>query len=332
MRTKITILSLALSSLFAKAQVVADFESFTLTASSAYSPAVSTPFQTSNAIFRYEWDPSFGGFWSGGFAYTNIQDSVTGTFSNMYGVRALKGYSNSATWVVGQDSAIVKLKAPFDVVDGFYITNTTYAYKSIVKGDAFARKFGDTTGTGSGTTIPQGAYPDFFKVIVRGFKNGIMKTDSAVFYLADYRFANNNQDYVVNDWRWVNTTAIGSVDSLQFSMKSSDVSFGFMNTPAFFAIDNFSATAPNPVGVGENKLNFNFRAFPNPFHNSITVTGLNANAENSLVLRDVTGKEIYRRELQDETNEVSFGDLAPGIYFMEISSGHQTSIKKLVKE
>jgi hypothetical protein len=332
MKTKFTIFCLSLSCLFLRAQTVADFETFTLAASSAYSPNVSTPFQTSNAIFRYVWDPSFGGFWSKGFAYTNIQDSVNGTFNNLYGVHALKGYSNSPMFVVGQDSGIIKLKAPYDVVDGFYITNTTYAYKVIKNGNGFSRKFGDTTGTKSPTTMTQGSYPDYFKIVAKGFKNGVMKPDSAVFYLADYRFANNTQDYVLDTWQWFNTSGLGAIDSIRFFLRSSDFNQFGMKTPAFFAMDNFSTSIFNPVGLSGIKYSGKWSVYPNPCSSSLIITGVNSERETEVVLRSISGMEISRVKLEGEANELDLTSFSPGIYFLELTSGNERLVKRLIKE
>ena len=58
------------------------------------------------------------------------------------------------------------------------------------------------------------------------------------FYLADYRFADNGQDYIVGDWTEVDLSGLGPVRSLDFSLTSSDTAFGFLNTPAYFALDD----------------------------------------------------------------------------------------------
>ena len=331
MKTKITLLGLAISSLFTHAQTVADFESFTLAPNSAYSTTVSTPFQTANAVFQYEWDNSFGGYWSEGFAYTNKQDSVNGTYTNLYGVRALKGFSNSATYVVGKDHGTIRLKSPFDKVEGFYITNTTYAWKEIVKGSTISRRFGDTTGTHSPTTTPQGSYPDYFKVTAKGFRNGIMKQDSAVFFLADYRFSNNTQDYVVNTWLWFNTSSLGSVDSIKFFMYSSDFGNFGMNTPAFFALDNFLTTAPNPVSINSYVSNNIWQVFPNPFTDYLQIAGTNEGIEKHIELKDLTGKLIYSVKFSSSNYQLNLKALESGVYLLEMYSENEKSVKRIIK-
>ena len=62
------------------------------------------------------------------------------------------------------------------VIDGMYVTNGTYAYLSMLNGDAYAKKFGGVSGND----------PDWFKLTIRKWYNGILANDSVTFYLADY--------------------------------------------------------------------------------------------------------------------------------------------------
>lgn len=316
MKKTIMIAALALGFFINKAQTtVADFETFTLSANSAYSSTTSVPFQTSNASFQYKWS----GYWSGGFSYTNKYDSATAGFGNIYGVKPLKGYNSSNIYLVGQDQGVINLSSPSNTVEGFYITNTTYAYKSMKLGDSFAKKFGGTSGND----------PDFFKVTVKGYKGGVLTTDSVPFYLADFRFANNALDYLVNTWQWVNTSSLGNVDSIKFFMYSSDVgSFG-INTPLFFGIDNFTSTQSS-VGITENVFLLNFNVYPNPFNSAITISVENESLVNVKIL-DVTGKIVFENEFTEMQSTLSLEVLESGIYFLEITSNNKKVIKKLIK-
>jgi len=118
------------------------------------------------------------------------------------------------------------------VVQGLYLTNSTYAYLSMLEGDGFAKKFGGASGND----------PDFFKVTIRKYLNGELGTDSVEFYLADFRFANNSQDYIVNDWTYVDLTPLGNVDYLEFSLASSDIGTFGINTPTYFCVDNVTTS------------------------------------------------------------------------------------------
>jgi hypothetical protein len=314
------VLTTTLCFLSSKAQTyTADFESFTLTPSSYYKDTNSVPFQTSNALFRHKWTNGGFPYWSGGFAYTNIHDSVQGSYKHLYSCKPKFGYNNSNTYVTGKNGGVIVVKGPYDQVDGFYITNTTYADSSIRYGDGFGKKFGGATGND----------PDWFKITVKGYLNGSMKTDSSEFYLADFRFTNNTQDYVIQTWQWLNTSNLGQVDSIKFFMYSSDVgSFG-INTPLFFSIDNIQ-TVDNVVGISENKLSSNLSAYPNPFKDKIIIQ-LNSENEFTLNITDVIGKQVYSQSVSDKT-EIDLSLLPKGVYFAEIRNEHHRAIKKIVKE
>jgi hypothetical protein len=94
--------------------------------------------------------------------------------------------------------------------------------------DAYSKKFGGTSGND----------PDWFKLSIWGYQYG-QHTDTVDFYLADFRFANNDSDYIVKDWVWIDLTSLGNADSLEFILTSSDNGTYGMNTPAYFCIDNF---------------------------------------------------------------------------------------------
>lgn len=316
MKRTITLMALALSLFTTKAQtVVSNFESLPLAPNSAYSSTTGVSFTTGGASFQHK----YAGYWSGGFAYTNKYDSMTAGFTNMYGVKPLKGYNNSNIYVVGQDKGVINLSSPSNTVGGFYITNTTYAYESMQNGDAFAKKFGGVTGND----------PDFFKVTVRGYKAGVLLTDSVPFYLADFRFANNAFDYLVDTWQWVNTTTLGNVDSLKFFMYTSDNgSFG-PNTPLFFAIDDFTNTQ-STVGLAENSANLNLSVYPNPFSSVITIQS-DLRSDGTIAIMDVAGKIIYTQELSEMQTTLDLANLPTGIYFLQLSAGGQKTVKKLIK-
>lgn len=314
-----TLIALGFAALTSRSQsVLADFESFSLPANSAYSSTASISFSTSNAIFPHKYDTQFS-YWAGGFAYTNKQDSSTAGSGNLYGVKAKFGYNASSMYVVGQNKGVIKLKAPSNSVDGFYMTNTTYAFKSMKNGDMFAKKFGGVSGND----------PDYLKVTVKGYLNGSMKTDSSVFFLANYTFTNNTQDYIVATWQYVNTSNLGQVDSIKFFMYSSDNSGGFMNTPAFFAIDNFSTS--QVVGLVENSVFNNLMIYPNPFENNIQLKmdGLE-NKKIKLTITDAYGKNVG--EWNTEEKEIDLSELSPGIYFAAFNEGNNTITKKIIKK
>ena len=110
---------------------------------------------------------------------------------------------------------------------------STYAALSMRDGDAFAKKFGGPTGND----------PDFFRVTVRGFDALGTLTGSVEFFLADYRFTNNAQDYIVSQWTTLSLTPLGNAAKLTFALDSTDNGPFGMNTPAYFALVMFGYAA-----------------------------------------------------------------------------------------
>jgi hypothetical protein len=151
-------------------------------------------------------------------------------------------------------------------VKGTYINNSTYAYYSMRDGDQFAKKFGGVSGDDA----------DWFMLTVTGWLNGQAKNDTVNFMLADYTFADNSQDYILNEWAWLDLQVLGNVDSLQFSLSSSDAGQWGMNTPAYFVLDNFTtADVANVAPIASNdaaSTNYNTAVTINVLANDFDTT------------------------------------------------------------
>jgi hypothetical protein len=58
------------------------------------------------------------------------------------------------------------------------------------------------------------------------------------FYLADFRFADNELDYIVDTWELVDLTQLSDAKSLGLSFESSDVGKFGINTPVYVVMDD----------------------------------------------------------------------------------------------
>jgi len=220
------------------AQIIADFEQILSLGDSVINGADGTDTVRSGAAaFPITYNPDFGGFWSGNWAISSVQNDSTSGAGNLYGNITGTGNRGSAAFAVGQQGAIIHLEgaATGKPVRGLYVTNTTYAHNSLRDGDMFAKQFGGEDGSD----------PDFFRLSVSGFLNGVPTTDSVTTYLADYRFEDDSLDYILDDWTFVDLQGLGPVDSLVFTLESSDVGDFGMNTPAFFAVDDVLLNDPS---------------------------------------------------------------------------------------
>ncbi len=249
---------------FSFGQTISDFESFSLAPDSFLNGSaqpLGTVYSDGHADFTNYYDTAFGGFWSGGWAISTMRDDTTAGFANLYSAYPASGANATLTYAVGQQGSRIHLtgNAQGGVVSGLYITNSTFAYLSMLNGDGFAKQFGGPTGND----------PDFFKLTISGWYNGNPLDSSVDFYLADYRFTDNTQDYIVDDWQWVDLTSLGNVDSLSFQLFSSDTGQFGINTPTFFCIDQLT-TADSKVSLAENQT-IDISIYPNPAQDQIRI-------------------------------------------------------------
>ncbi|MGE0560479.1 MAG: DUF4465 domain-containing protein [Flavobacteriales bacterium] len=320
-------LGLMLSSTNITAQT-ADFENLTLPAESYWDGSdlsgthnngeFHSEFTSGDFTFPNVFDTTWGapGYWLGGFAYSNMTDSVTSGPGNKYSAKAGSG-DNSANYIVGSNNSSFTGNTMFFNSIQFAITNSTYAYNSMRDGDAFAKKFGGPTGND----------PDWFKLAIKTFQQGTT-CDSLDFYLADFRFADNSQDYIIKDWRIIPIYSNCVFDSIYFELSSSDVGTWGMNTPAFFCIDNIS------MGVWDNIDEFNkdnFSFYPNPTTSVLNIKSVDE-IESARVI-DVTGKTILTVNGNNQNQlQVGVAELNAGVYFIQINSKGTTSIQKFIKQ
>ncbi len=174
-----------------------------------------------------------------GFAYSRVNDPEDPSFQNQYAVISGTDISGTGTYAVVYDDAwdpnadTITLPKPSQV-RGFYINNTTYAALAMRDGNWFAKKFGGASGND----------PDWFKLEIAGRDAQGHLLGTVEHYLADFRSANSDDDYIQNEWEWVDLTPLGPrVKTLHFTLSSSDVGEWGMNTPAYFAMDHLAFVA-----------------------------------------------------------------------------------------
>ena len=335
MRTFLFALFAVTMTMTASAQLyVATFDTLSLSQADTYyvnynSPMVDVGFNDGIAHFPCVYDTSFGGIWDHGFSYSNMTDSVTSGYTNQYSAKTARGYNSSSQYAVVWCSLYASAPArirfmPYapDTVKGFYITNSTYAYNSMRDGDFSAKKFGGLTGND----------PDWFLLTIKAYHNGTLKPDSVDFYLADFRDANNANDYIIKDWRWVDLTSLAPLDSLEFTMNSSDTAGGFgVNTPTYFCMDNFTFVT-NPIGVKHlPAAALAAKIYPNPATDYLYIE-LADNSVNRVYVYDAAGKLVTGAAVNGKTIKINTATLPRGLYFLELKGDKKTASTRFVKQ
>jgi len=178
-------------------------------------------------------------FW-GGFTASNHTDMSQSGLNAQYTAATGAGYDGSTQYGVaycmGVQTDVYAADGIAHTVTGCYVTNNLWAYQNMHDGDATATAFGGPTGND----------PDWFKLTATGKNANGQTVGTAEFYLADYRFANNDDDYILNTWEWFDLSTLGAVHTISFSLSSSKNNSGGMITPAYFCMENFNGTAPTP--------------------------------------------------------------------------------------
>lgn len=241
----IAIAALVASASIATASVI-DFDDLTVPAPGYENGENLTgAFVSGGASFNNYFDNTYVPYWEG-FAYSTNGDTTTAGYLNQYsaysggGSDAVGGTVPGNVFAVASSGYVTTPTVTFPASASrplsMRVTNTTYAALSMRDGDGFAKKFGGASGND----------PDFFKAIVTALDAGNLPIGSLDVFLADYRFADNAQDYILNTWADVDLSSFGDgVSALRFTFASSDNGPFGMNTPAYFAIDNIVAV-PEP--------------------------------------------------------------------------------------
>ncbi len=196
-----------------------------------------------------EWRDSQGELWYtswNGWGYSNTTDTTSFGFGNQHSAYVTPngggygGSDNYAVYFEGFDVETTVTGIPAGTLRGAYFTNTTYTAMSMLNGDSFAKKFGGESGNDE----------DWFLLTITGLNDSEQTTGPVEFYLADYRFEDNAEDYIVSDWTWVDLSSLEDATQLQFTLSSSDSSQWGMATPAYFAMDNLTlGLIPEPSAL-----------------------------------------------------------------------------------
>ena len=119
-------------------QTVADFENFELSPESFLNESSEAGgFESGNIFLPNDYNPEYDA-WSG-WAISNTTDISTPGYFNQYSAISGSGVNNSANYAVcyifGESIIRLQNDAVSQPVVGMYITNSTYAYLSMLEGD-----------------------------------------------------------------------------------------------------------------------------------------------------------------------------------------------------
>ena len=271
-------------------------------------------------LLNNTYDQEWGSFT--GFAISNITDNTTPGYGNQFSAYPGAGSDNSVGYAVAYSNPEIYSENQDVRILSFDISNTTYAGLSMLNGDSFGKKFGEPTNASGEVDGTNGE--DFFRVWVI-CENATGSKDSIEFYLADYRFTDNTEDYIVDTWQTIDLTQVftGGATNVSMRLESSDNGEFGMNTPAYVAIDNILWEAP--LGIAEANES-DFKTYPNPVQDKLFIEG----PKGILTVTTMNGRKVLER-MHSGYSSLDFSVLASGVYVLNIATVNGTITKKIIK-
>jgi len=312
-----------------KAQQVINFEDLSLPPDSFWNGSdMSGGFNSNVAHFPNTFVDYGGGFtaWDG-FAYSNKINDTLQNFTNMYSCFAGHQLSGSGIFGVSYNSfdsnyQVIPTEITFsgDITPlSFWVTNSAFTALTIKNGDSFSKKFGGVSGDD----------PDWFRLDIICY-NGAIVIDTFHFYLADYRFLNNAQDYIVKEWTEINLVS-AYVTKIAFLLSSSDTGAYGMNTPAYFCFDNLYWNMS--INILENKSSVSY-FYPNPTTGKVSVSSGNSSIS-KIEIYNMFGEKVYTASPlslgRAGDGLLDLSDFPSGIYFIKMKINGTETYQKIVK-
>lgn len=318
MKQAFVLIIISISSIL-NGQLISDFENIAVPDNSYIKNSGSEGAFSSGAINLPNMYTDAGSFdfWEG-WVISNVMDTLTPGFTNEGASWAGSGNLSSNYAVCYSISAIVTIELMPDyqnsIIEGMYVSNSSYAALAMRDGDAFAKKFGGETGND----------PDYFYISIKKWLNGALSQDSLNFYLADYRFTDNSDDYILKDWTWLDLKNLGELDSLRIEFFSSDTgSFG-INTPAYLCVDDI--TVRLPLSASDEDINTNNVIYPNPTQDKLFIKGNRRSAYKILT----TDGQIISSGMHLE-NYIDISWLDEGSYYLILNDKQKTESHHFIK-
>jgi len=133
----------------------------------------------------------------------------------------------------------------------------------------------------------------------------------------------------VNEWAYVDLTSLGSADSLQFFLSSTDVGIFGMNTPAYFCLDNFT-TSDGITAVENVEETKEFTLSPNPANDFVYIKNSEVGTVNYQIF-DNFGSLVKNGSFTNE-NRIDVSFLPKGMYVMNVEKESELQSQVFVKQ
>lgn len=257
--------------------------------------------------------------WSG-WAASNMTDTADKTIANQYS--SFRSGLYGGNHAIGFGSPTIRLgygKNSYATTPELsrlvFINNTVFGYHAIKNGTQFSKKFGG----------PSGNDPDYLILNIYSVDYDGNSSDTIDIVLADYRFEDNNKDFILDDWNAIFLEPLMNdreVVRLEFYFESSDTGQFGINTPQYFAMANF-----NYLLAGIEHLDIEpLQLYPNPARDFISIKNFEGD---KLEVYNMMGQEV---SVERTGNDLHIQSLKSGPYFIKAVDGDRAYIGKFIKQ
>lgn len=179
------------------------------------------------------WTTQYGGCMAGGGCVINDDASVTADAAQPY----LVAYYSSWT-TEGPSNQVMYMDADGNTTFkpvGVYVCNHPWPYYGCEHGDGYGRAF---------------AEGDHFDLTAVGVDADENETSTTI-RLVEFT---NGELKALNDWTFFDLSSLGEVESVYFTLNSTDVGDYGMNTAAYFCMDKFQVEDNSVTAVEDNMV------------------------------------------------------------------------------
>ncbi len=291
-------------------------------------------FESGNLFFlnHFTWWDENTYSWSG-FAVSNVTDNETPGYGNHYSAFTGEPWEDNPNYAVAYVSDPNTFENSMfiypneDAKGGYFremvVTNNTYTALAMRDGDDFSKQFGGEDGDD----------PDWFLLTIVAWHGGDEMGEKE-FYLADYRFEDNDKNYIVDSWERISLEGLGPVDSLELRLSSSDVGDYGMNTPAYICIGEVTTwddNDPTPVaGIDHAEESL---IYPNPVRDQarIRLPGNLRDQTAELRILDFAGRLLHTAAVR-QGDSVDLSSLPEGPYVVILEGQNFRHSRRIVKQ
>ncbi|NQV52592.1 MAG: DUF4465 domain-containing protein [Flavobacteriales bacterium] len=276
-----------------------------------------------------EYDTSFGGYWASGVAVSTMRDDSTGQFTNLYSSKAGSGRQSESYGVVSASTETF-LNVSENCYGweagirwmGGYVSNASYTYYSMLNGDQFAKKFGGAAGDDPDYLFIRFNFYDYM-----GGENNSAADSHFDFYLADFRFEDNSQDYILDDWTFVELNDFPAYEHgghrVSMQLFSSDTGAFGINTPAYFCLDDLMFSYASGLISERDASSIQIAVKDDSFE-------ITSEMRSSAVLISLDGN-ILTSSKDDTHHTLPTASLPQGVYIVQITSGDAVTSQKVFR-